>query len=445
LKSAILSRDLTRSRELSRRAHELIPGGAHTYSKGDDQFPENAPRFIARGAGTRIWDVDGNEYLDWTMGLRTVILGHAHPRVLAAVAEQLPNGSNFARPSPVELALAELLHRVVPSAEMVKFCKNGSDATTAAVRLARAHTGRDVVALCRDTAFFSVDDWFIGTTPMSRGIPAAVTHLSVTFRYNDIEDLRRVFAERPGQIAAVVMEAAPANVPAPDPSYLAQVRELVTAEGAVLIFDEIITGFRWHLGGAQAYFGVRPDLAAFGKAMANGFSVSAVAGRREIMELGGIQHTSGRVFLLSSTHGGETHELAAAIATISELEERAGIEHIWAVGQRLKDGITRIAASLGVAEQVRCEGYPCSPYLVFRDRDGRDSAALRTLFVQETIEEGVLMPYLAPALAHSDTDVDRTLEACERALRVYRDALEAGTVEGLLRGAVTKPVFRERN
>src|SRR5947209_1453885 len=193
-----------KSRELSRRAHELIPAGCHTYSKGDDQFPFNAPGFIERGQGCTVWDVDGNEYLDWCMGLRSVILGHGYQRVLAAVNAQLTKGSNFLRPSPVELELAELLTGVIPSAQMVKFAKNGSDVTTAAVRLARAYTGRDYIALCKDHPFFSFDDWFIGTTPPNGGIPDEVQRQSLTFRYNDINSLHRLFDEYPGKIAGVI-------------------------------------------------------------------------------------------------------------------------------------------------------------------------------------------------------------------------------------------------
>lgn len=431
-----------RSKELSRRAHELIPAGAHTYSKGDDQFPQNAPGFIARGQGCHVWDIDGNEYLDWGMGLRSVILGHAYPRVLEAVMAALPNGSNFTRPAPIEVELAELLVELIPSAQMVKFAKNGSDVTSAAVRLARAFTGRDKIVLCKENPFYSFYDWFIGTTPPNAGIPAAISDLSLTFHYNDIASLQQLFDDNPGQIAGVIFEAV--STEAPQPGFLAQVRDLAHANGAVVIFDEMISGFRWHLQGAQKYFDVTPDLSTFGKAIGNGFAVSVLAGRRDIMELGGLQHTKPKVFLLSATHGAETHALAASIATINELRDRDVVGHIWKIGRALQDGFNALTTEMGLADYVTCAGYPCSPYIVCRDKDKNVSMPLRTLFLQETIAQGVLMPYLAISYSHDDLAVQQTLEAAANALEIYRRALQDG-VENYLVGPAVKPVFRKFN
>jgi glutamate-1-semialdehyde 2,1-aminomutase len=431
-----------RSRELARRAHELIPAGAHTYSKGDDQFPLNSPGFIERGAGCHVWDIDGNEYLDWGMGLRSVILGYGYPAVMEAVSAQLVKGTNFTRPSPIEVELAALLNRLIPSAQMVKFAKNGSDVTSAAIRLARAYTGRDYVALCKNHPFFSVDDWFIGTTPPNAGIPRAITEYSLTFAYNDISSLEKLFSDHPGKIAAVIMEAVTSE--APSEGYLAKVRELVDRNGALLVFDEMITGFRWHLQGAQTYFGVIPDLSTFGKAIGNGFSVAVLAGRRDIMELGGIHHANPRVFLLSTTHGAETHSLAACIATIREMEERDVVGHIWKIGQALQDNFNDLARTMGLADTIACTGYPCSPAIVAKDRDGQVSMPLRTLFLQEMISEGVLIPYIATSFSHTENDVDRTIEAARRALTTYSRALDEGTDKFLI-GPPVKPVFRKFN
>lgn len=427
---------------MSRRAHELIPAGCHTYSKGDDQFPFNAPGFLERGEGCTVWDVDGNEYLDWGMGLRSVILGHGYPRVIKAVRAQLERGTNFVRPSPVELELAELLTSLIPSAEMVKFAKNGSDVTSAAVRLARAYTGRDYVAVCQEHPFFSFDDWFIGTTPPSAGIPEAVKSQSLTFHYNDIESLEKLFAEFPDQIAAVIME--PVALEPPRDNFLGRVRELAHRHKAVLVFDEMISGFRWHLRGAQTYFDIVPDISTFGKGMGNGFSVAAIVGRREIMELGGIKHDKPKVFLLSSTHGGEAHSLAAAIETIRELEEKNVAAHLWRIGQALQDGFNQLAGEMGLGEQVACVGYPCSPAIVTKDRDGQVSLPLRTLFLQEMTAQGVLMPYIATSFAHTEREVERTLEAAASALEVYASALDEG-VDKYLAGPAVKPVFRKFN
>lgn len=431
-----------RSKTLSRRAHELIPGGAHTYSKGDDQYPELAPGFIARGLGCHVWDVDGNEFIEYGMGLRAVTLGHAFEPVTRAVQAELAHGVNFTRPAPLELELAEDLSALIPCAEMVKFAKNGSDVTTAALKLARAHTGRDMVALCRSHPFFSVDDWFIGTTAMAGGIPESEKALSTTFAYNNLESLRSTFAEHPGRIACVILEPAAAEEPAP--GFLEGVREICTREGAVLVFDEMITGLRWHREGAQKLYGVTPDLATFGKALGNGFAISALTGRREVMRLGGIDHEKERVFLLSTTHGAETHALAAARAVLAEYARRDVIALLHRQGERLSAGIQREIAAAGVVGHFEISGRACNLGFVTKDAEGERSQAFRALFMQELIRHGVLGPSFVVSAAHSDADIDRTIEATGGALTVYRKALEEG-VEKHLVGRPVKPVWRRFN
>jgi glutamate-1-semialdehyde 2,1-aminomutase len=431
------------SNELRERAKRVIPAGAHTYSKGDDQFPQLSPGFIVRGKGARVWDPDGNEFLDWGMGLRSVILGHANEVVLEAVRAQLALGSNFTRPSPLETEVADLLVDLIPAAEMVKFAKNGSDATTAAVKLARAYTGRDLIVRCQDQPFFSVNDWFIGDTVCHAGVPEAVRNLTKRFRYNDADHLETVLREHVGQVACVILEAAATE--APKPGFLERVRCLTQEHGVVLIFDEIISGFRWHPRGAQFVYGVTPDLATFGKAMANGFAVSALVGRREIMELGGLEHSNPRVFLLSTTNGGETHALAAAKATIQLLRDGEISQRLWTTGQTLMDGFNALSKEFGLAEHVKMLGIPCSPYQLFLGKDGQVDLALRTLYLQETIRHGVLIPYIAVSAAHGALEIEQTLEASQKAMPILRQALEAGSCEGLLVGPAVKPVFRQYN
>ncbi|HSE39433.1 MAG TPA: glutamate-1-semialdehyde 2,1-aminomutase, partial [Acidobacteriota bacterium] len=289
-----------RSKELRKRMHRLIPGGAHTYAKGDDQFPEDAPGLIVRGEGCRVYDVDGNEFIEYGMGLRAVTLGHAYPRVVQAAARQMQSGINFTRPSVIELECAEEFLGFVPTAEMVKFCKNGSDATSAALRLSRAYTGRDMVAICAEHPFFSIDDWFIGTMEMNAGVPESTRALTVKFHYNDAGTLLKIFDQYKDRIACVMLEAA--TWMEPENNFLQDVQNICRENNAILVLDEMITGFRWDNGGAQKVYGITPDLSTFGKAMANGFAVSALAGKKEIMELGGIHHDRERVFLLSTTH-----------------------------------------------------------------------------------------------------------------------------------------------
>jgi len=428
-----------RTSDLRRRAHDLIPGGCHTYAKGDDQFPEQAPAFIVRGDGCHAWDLDGNEFVEYGMGLRAVTLGHAFAPVVEAVTRQLRQGANFTRPAPIEVECAELLQSLVPGAEMVKFCKDGSHAVDGAVRLARAHTGRDMIAICGDHPFFSTSDWFIATTEMNAGIPEATRRQVLKFRYNDLASLEALFAEHPGQIACVIMEAA--RIEEPQPGYLQKLKALAHANGALLIFDEMITGFRWHLAGAQQVYGVTADLCTFGKALANGFAVSALAGRRDIMQLGGGGHERERVFLLSTTHGAETHELAAAIATMRFYRDHQVVETLYARGGRLRAGFERAVADNGLAGHVDVVSRDCNLLFGTRDADRRPSQAFRTLFMQEMIARGVIAPSFVVSWSHSEADIDRTVEAAGEALRVYRRALEDGP-EKFLRGRPVKPVFR---
>lgn len=429
--------------ELKRRSHLLIPGGSHTYAKGDDQFPEGAPDFIVRGAGCHVWDEQGREYIEYGMGNRAVGLGHAFPPVVEAVRRELARGCNFGRPTPIEVECAETFLSLVSGAEMVKFCKDGSDATSAAIRLARAYTGRDLVARCSDHPFFSTDDWFIGTTAMNAGVPAATQRLTLGFHYNDLAGARALFDEYPGKIAALVLE--PVRTEEPRAGYLQALRDLCTAEGALLVFDEMITGFRLHVGGAQAVYGVVPDLSCFGKAMSNGFSVSALAGRREFMRLGGLDHTDRpRVFLLSTTHGGETHALAAAMATMRTYATEPVIDHLERQGGRLAQALQQAAARHGVGDFVRAVGPPkCLLYQTL-DETGQPSQAFRTLFLQETLRRGLIMPSMVVSYAHSDEDIARTADALDGALAVYRRALEEG-VERHLFGRPSQIVYRRYN
>jgi glutamate-1-semialdehyde 2,1-aminomutase len=430
------------SRRLQKIAHELIPGGCHTYAKGDDQYPVLAPSFIARGSGCRAWDVDGNEYIEYGIGNRAVGLGHAFPAVVAAATEELARGCSFTRPSRIEVAAAEEFLGLI-DAEMVKFCKDGSDATSGAIKLARAYTGRDKVAYCADHPFFSVDDWFIGTTAMGAGAPKAITDLTLTFRYNDIASVQALFEAHPGEIAAIIME--PARIDEPTDNFLHEARRLCHENGALFVLDEMITGFRWHKSGAQALYGIEPDLTTFGKALANGFSVSALAGKREYMRLGGLEHTDRpRVFLLSTTHGAETHALAAMMATIRTYRDEPVIEHLYSAGARLKTGFDEAILRHGLEGYVATMGRPCCLLFATRDRDNKPSQAFRTLLLQEAIRRGVIMPSLAVSYSHSDADIDRTIEAIDGALGVYARALEEG-VERYLVGRPSQVVQRRYN
>lgn len=427
----------------SKRLHAVIPGGAHTYSRGDDQYPLNAPQILKRGKGCYVWDASGKKFLDYGMALRAVTIGYAYKPVYEAAFREIKNGNNLTRPSVVELEAAELLTKIIPSAEMVKFAKNGSVVTTAAVKLARAYTGRKYIAVCSEHPFFSYDDWFIGSTIVSRGIPKEISDLTLKFHYNDIESLKQLFKAYPKQIAGVILE--PVTTIPPQKDFLQNIKTLCHKEGAVFILDEMISGFRWHMQGAQTYFHVKPDLCTFGKGMANGFSVAALAGKREIMNLGGIlDEGAERVFLISTTHGAEMAGMGAFVRTMSEYKKLHVVDHLWKYGKKLIDGMNGIAKELGIQEHFLAEGYPCSPGYITKDEQKTVSLPFRTLFSQEMIHSGILMPWIALSYSHTDIELQKTLSGVEKALRVYKNALNFGWKK-YLKGPSIKPVFRKEN
>lgn len=425
------------------RLLKVIPGGAHTYSRGFDQFPSNAPQILAGGKGAYVVDPEGKRYLDYGMALRAVHIGYAEDEIDEAAISQIRNGNNLTRPSLIELEAAETLVGLIDSVDMVKFTKNGSTSVSAAVKLARAYTGRDLVARCAEHPFFSYDDWFIGSTPLTRGIPRETIAKTKLFRYNDLASLQTLVDQHPGEIACVVLE--PVTTEEPRNDFLHKVRELCDRHGIVLILDEMITGFRWHLKGAQHLYAVRPDLCTFGKAMANGYSVSCVAGRREIMELGSIEFEGReRLFLLSTTHGAEMSGLGAFVASMAFMQNHDVVEHLWDYGGRLMAMMQAQAERHGVAGHFQVGGFPCSPFYITQDQDGANSLSLRTLFAQEMVKKGVLMPWIALSWRHGDAELAATESAVDAALAVYRKALEDG-VERYLEGPTIKPVFRKFN
>lgn len=448
-----------------KRLASVIPGGAHTYSRGVDQFPANAPDLLVRGEGAWVWDAAGNKYLDYGMALRAVTLGYAEPRVTEAACQAIRKGNSLTRPSLVELEAAEALAGMIASAEMVKFAKNGSNVTTAAVKVARAFTRRDLVCVPRQHPFFSFDDWFIGTTAMSHGVPREHVVHTRLFDYGRIGTLEKIFSDHPGQVAAVMMEPATSHgLPCPSScaagvswvrpchrcpengkNFLLEVQALCRKEGSLLILDEMITGFRWHPGGAQRFFGVEPDLSTFGKAMANGFSVAALVGRREVMSVGAIEpEGSERTFLLSSTHGAEMCGMAAFLETARIYREEDVCGYLWGYGGQLRQALLEEAEKEGVQRHVRLVGPDIALSLETLDAEGNPSRGFLTLFAQEMVRHGVLMPWVAVSTAHRAPELEHTRRAFRGALQVYRQALHQG-LHKFLHGPEIQPVFRARN
>ncbi len=435
-------RSFKNSLALQARFHAAIPGGAHTYAKGDDQFAQYYPPIISHGKGCHVWDVDGNEYIEYGNGLRAVSLGHAFEPVVEAAYRQMLKGSNYSRPARIELKLAEAMLANVQGADMVKFCKNGSDATTAAIKLARAATGREKVAICGDHPFFSVDDWFIGATAINRGIPKSQIEATLKFRFNDINSVRDLFDQYPQQIACFIME--PEKYEPVDPVFIQQLQQLCQQHGALFILDEMITGYRWHVGGVQSLKNIVPDLSTFGKAMGNGFSIAALMGKREYMELGGLQHWEERVFLLSTTHGAENHSLAAALAVMEVYQKEQVIDYLAYQGERLRKGMHELIDQHNLGGYIGIHGHPACLVFSTRDETQQPSQPFRTLFLQETVKRGMIAPNLVISFSHSDEDVDQTLGIIDASLAIYRKALDEG-IDKYLEGRSVQPVYRKWN
>jgi glutamate-1-semialdehyde aminotransferase/spore coat polysaccharide biosynthesis protein SpsF (cytidylyltransferase family) len=425
---------LAKSQEWFARSKKVIPGSSQTFSKSQSQHVQGvAPIFLERGQGCRAWDVDGNEYIDYIQGLLPNILGYSHEGVTAAVTRQLRQGHSFSLPHPVEVELAERLVRLVPCAEMVRFGKNGSDATSGAVRAARAFTGRDRIACC---GYHGWQDWYIGSTTRNAGIPAAVRELTHPFPYNDLATLEQLLEAHPKEFACIIME--PVNFVEPAAGYLQGVRELAQRHGALLIFDEICSGFHFGLGGAQKRFNVTPDLACFGKAMGNGFPIACVLGRADIMAVF-------EEIFFSFTFGGEVASMAAAMEVLNILEHTDALARMEANGSVLKDGFNALARNAGLADRLACVGYPTWSLMKFRDAQGKDSLLLRSLVSQELAKRGILaLVTHNMTAAHDDVAVRQTLQTYAAVFKTVAEWLQDPKPERFLEGALIEPVFRVR-
>lgn len=425
------------------KIHTLIPGGAHTYSKGDDQFPLLSPAAISHGKGAYVWDLDGNKFLDCSMGLTSVSLGHAYEPVLDAVRKELERGVNFQRPSGIEMEMAEKFLSLIPCHQMIKFSKNGSTATTAAVKLARAYTGRELVAFPGDHPFYSYDDWFIGRTACDKGVPEQFKNLTVTYNSQDLKSLEELFQKYPNQIACIISEPEKTN-PQPE-NYIQSLIDICHKHGALYIMDEMVTGFKTGLPGSIQKMKVTPDLATWGKGVANGFSFCALTGKKEIMELGGItKEGEEKVFLISTTHGGETHSMAACMATIDEFMNKNVLKHSHDLGDYMISEIQSAVNKKSLSSFVQVTPTNWLQAFSFKNRDGAVCNGMRTLMLQEMIKRGILFQGIFyPTFSHTRNDVDFMVEAFGESLDVFTRALEDG-YEKFLVGLPTKAVFRKK-
>jgi len=426
--------DFTKNRALLKRALEVTPLGAQTFSKSYRYFPQGAaPAFLESGKGCRVTDVDGNEFIDFVCSLGPITVGYNDDRINEAIKKQLEKGIVFSQPSSISVELAEVLCEIVPCAEQVRFVKNGSDATSAAVRLARAYKGKDLV-LC--SGYHGMQDWYIASTVNNKGIPASVSDLVRSFEYNDIAALEKLIEINKDHVACVIME--PIQGDGPKEGYLQQVRALTQKHGIILIFDEVVSGFRYALGGASEFYQVTPDMASFGKGMGNGMPISAVAGKKEIMEQIG---TKG-VFI-STTFGGETLSMAAAMATIKILKEKKAFKHFWHLGNMALEGFKELIKEYELETIVKTSGLAPHCGLSFEGHGQLNYLDVQTVYLQRLAQEGILSIGINNVnLSHSEKEIAALLDASKKAFEDLKVALDQDSLEGILIGEKVDPIFK---
>jgi glutamate-1-semialdehyde 2,1-aminomutase len=425
---------ITRSNEIYARAKEIIPAGTQTFSKGVSQYVNGfAPKYLHKGKGAHVWDVDGNRFLDYVMGCHPIILGYADEDVNQAVIDQLQLGSTFSLMNELEVDVTELIIDTVPCAEAARFGKNGADATTVGVRIARAVTGRDHIAYC---GYHGWHDWYIANTDLNSGIPRFNQELAHSFAFNDLDSLERIFQAHPAEVAIVIME--PLTILEPKDNFLHEVKKMTHHYGALLMFDEIITGYRFAVGGAQELTGVTPDLTSLAKAVSNGIPLSVITGRKEYIF--SLEKT-----FFSFTYGGDCLGLAAAKACIPKIRDLDVPGHLDAVGRRLKDGFNSLAADLGLDEFFTCTGYPCRTIISIDGQGRYDNLEIKSFIQQEMIREGVLWAaYHALCYSHTLDDIAYTLNAYEQALGRFKKIVGTGlTLRSMIEGEPVEPVFRK--
>jgi len=427
-----MTKYFSQSEHLLERAEQSIPLGSQTFSKSKTAYPFGvSPFFIERGKGCQVWDVDDNQYTDFVSGLLSVSLGYCDADVDAAVIEQLKSGVTFSLPHKLEMEVAEMIIDMVPCAEMIRFGKNGSDATSAAIRLARAFTQNEHIAVC---GYHGWQDWYIGSTTRDLGVPVATKALTHSFHYNDIASLKNILNQN--KFAAIIME--PMNVAYPENNFLQEVKSLCHQHGALLIFDEMITGFRFAQGGAQALFGVTPDLATFGKGMANGYPISAVVGRKDIMMLM-------EDIFFSGTFAGETLSLAATKAVLTKINTNDVLPHIHNIGKQLMKGLQQLLADMGNPTWLKLCGHPSWSFLQILDCTHYSSWQLKSLFLQEMAQKGFLLGGGHNLnYAHQFKDIEDLLIAYNEVLPLIAETIKQQNFDDIFHGKVLKPLFKVR-
>jgi len=424
----------SKSQALLARALKTIPLGSQTFSKSFLGYPQGyAPHFLTHGDGALVWDIDGNQYIDYVNGLLPIILGYNDPHVTSAVQKQLVKGVSFSLGTEAEIILSEKLVELIPCAESVRFGKNGSDATSGAIRIARAYTGRDHVIAC---GYHGWQDWYIGSTARNKGVPNAVRDLTHTFQYNDLSSLDSELRKNEGNVACVILE--PMTSVLPNPGFLESVKELAHQHGALLIFDEIITGFRFDISGAQNIFRVTPDLATFGKSMGNGFPISAIVGRAEIMR-------QMEEIFFSFTAGGEALSIVAALATIEKLVSHSVPEKLAQTGENLRSSVNKLITKHKLTDIVSLNGHPSWLLIQLKETNGINSWQLKTLFMQEMLARGILVQGGHNiSFSHSSDLIEQTVIAYDEVLPILADCVFNDALSKYLLAPTMDPIFKVR-
>lgn len=423
-----------KSEEMLKKALESIPLGAQTFSKSMTQLPKGvSPFFVSKAKAARFWDVDGNEYLDLSNALAAVTLGYCDEDIDNAVKKQMGSGVTFSISHPIEIEVAEKLCKLIPCAEKVRFAKNGTDATSAAIRVARAYTGRERIAVC---GYHGWQDWYIGSTSRDLGVPKSVINLTHKFNFNDLDSLADLFNQNENEFAAVILE--PMSAFYPEDNFLEKVQDLTKEHGALLIFDETVTGFRFSIGGAQELFDVTPDIATFGKGMANGYPLSALVGKTKYMDM--VED-----IFFSGTFGGETLSLAAAKAVLEKLEKNDVFSHMNNMGDKLSQGLNEIIFELDMQEIIGLTGHPIWSFLIFSDHNHINSFKIKTFFMQEMFKRGVYtIGANTISYSHQEEDIDFALKAYKEVFIKIKKAIELDNFDSVLDCEPLKPLFKVR-
>lgn len=433
-----------------KRLSDLIPGGCHTYSKGDDTFPENVPEYIVKGKGAFVWDSRGEKYLDMTMGLTSVTLGHSFEDIDNKVIETLKNGLNFQRPTLLEFEMANKFLNLVPNHQMIKFAKNGSTVTTAATKLARAYTGRELIAFPKQHPFFSYDDWFIGKTKCNYGVPKIIQDLSITFDSCNLKSLRDLFKKYPNKIACVIMEPIKpkcysCNCKIDISEYLKEASQIIHRNKSLLIIDEMITGYKVAFPGLTSKLNIDSDITTWGKGISNGYSFSCMTGKREVMQIGGIEKEGEKkLFLTSTTHGAETIGIRGALETFEYYKKFNIIDRLHRLGNELIFQIKAILKKESLEDYIQISESPWLIVFEFRNSKYVKDLKFHTLFSEFMIENSILIQSsISISISHSKKELNIFLEKFKSFLSIYKKALENG-IESQLKGKSIKPVFRDR-